>query len=224
MSYTLTSWDFFLATLAIYGTSWVLQVARTLWTSARGLPYTLEVLPDHEMVRVAVTVPARFAWTPGQHVFLRFVSGAGLHALSTHPFTIANVPEEVVGGTRTLEVIFRVRGGITRALRDMAARGAAGRVLVDGPYGGPPSLGGFDRVCLLAGGTGASSSSARFASSVLTACQARPSRSRSLWTSCADTGASTSSSLSPCGTSVSPIQRVPDPSLTRSRLAPLDGR
>ena len=152
VSYTLTSWDFFLATLAVYAASWILQVARTVWTSGAGCAYTLTVLPDREMVHVAIAAPSRFTWAPGQHVFLRFVSGAGVHALSTHPFTIANAPEE---GARMVDVVLRVRGGLTRALREMAEQGTVGRVLLDGPYGRPPTLGGYDRVCLLAGGSGA---------------------------------------------------------------------
>ncbi|KIP05286.1 hypothetical protein PHLGIDRAFT_160510 [Phlebiopsis gigantea 11061_1 CR5-6] len=179
------SWDFSLAPAAIYIAQCPPQVTRTLRTSTRGLACTLEVLRGREMVR-----------TLGQHVFLRFLGGgAGLRALGAHPRTIANVPGEADSG-RTGEVVFRVRGGITRALSDMTTKGVAGRMLLDSPYGWPPPLGNCDRVCLLAFGTGAPPSS--------------PARSRREHPPCfrghvhaSDPQVSPSSLSSPCVTSVS---------------------
>ncbi|EKM57469.1 uncharacterized protein PHACADRAFT_251129 [Phanerochaete carnosa HHB-10118-sp] len=166
-NFRLTSWDYFWATLAIYSTAWLIQVSRTLYNSSFGLPYTLEQLSDPDMVKVTITVPARFRWSPGQHVLLRFLTLSHLSAFSTHPFTIANAAASASESghtdsstvTRAVEIVFRVRGGITRTLQEAALRRTGGgRVLLDGPYGGlPVSLRGYDRVYLLAGGSGASS-------------------------------------------------------------------
>jgi NAD(P)H-flavin reductase len=113
-----------------------------------------------------VRAPRRFAWAPGQHVFVRFL-GLGLHALSSHPFTVSSLHAAGAGGENTtegegentVELVLRVHGGITRALAAKAAgRPAwATRVVLDGPYGGLHApLRAFERVYLLAGGSGAS--------------------------------------------------------------------
>ena len=152
-----------------------------------GLPVTIEQLADVSLVRATIRVPARFRWTAGQHVFLRFLGAPGLHALSSHPFTVANAPapaSALTDGAQDVDVVFRVRGGITRALQAMAHNGKVPtRVLLDGPYGGiPVSLRAFDRVYLLAGGSGASlfsASSAHTRRPVDCSSQARRSWSRS---------------------------------------------
>ncbi|KAA1468607.1 hypothetical protein DENSPDRAFT_833976 [Dentipellis sp. KUC8613] len=156
-NFRLTSWDYFWATLAIYGSSWLLQVLRTLFISAFGLRSSIHQLSDPDMVKVTIEAPLRFKWKPGQHVFLRFLTAPGLHPLSTHPFTISNIPSEGMAGKQEVEVVFRVHGGITKALQKMAMDKATSRVFLDGPYGGlPVSLRGYDRVYLLSGGSGAS--------------------------------------------------------------------
>ncbi|EKM52154.1 uncharacterized protein PHACADRAFT_212732 [Phanerochaete carnosa HHB-10118-sp] len=154
--FRLTSWDYFWATMAIYTTTWFMQVFRTLYHSKfTGIPYTLEQLSDPSMVRLTIEAGPRFRWSSGQHVFLRFLSSKYLHPFSTHPFTISN-DCNVQNGINNVEIVLRVRGGITKALQNMALDKPRGRVLLDGPYGGiPVSLRGYDRVCLLAGGSGA---------------------------------------------------------------------
>ncbi|KAL1716034.1 hypothetical protein EV715DRAFT_275354 [Schizophyllum commune] len=127
-------------------------------------------IPNTGLVRVRIHAPRRVRAAPGQHVFLRFL-GAGVHSLTSHPFTIAGVRDAEGSATRDadkadsrdgsatreLEVVFRVHGGTTAALAARAAGkvGLSMRVLVDGPYGGVPvTLAAYDRVLLLAGGSG----------------------------------------------------------------------
>ncbi|KAJ6562107.1 ferric reductase NAD binding domain-containing protein [Mycena capillaripes] len=169
VDYTLTSWDYFAATLALYGTVWVFRVVRATLTLGTA---TVTLLEDRTL-RVRIAVPgARFRWTAGQHVFVRFLLGP-LHWGTSHPFTIVNLPPAPApahdGGERAnnskhveIEIVMRTRGGITKALERAAAAQAKGevslRVFVDGPYGyvGLASdLRRFDRVLLLAGGSGA---------------------------------------------------------------------
>ncbi|KAJ7881787.1 FAD-binding domain-containing protein [Mycena olivaceomarginata] len=169
VDWTLTSWDYFWATLAIYGSTWVFRVVRA--TLAPGTA-TVTVLEDHTL-HVRIAVPKRFRWSAGQHVFVRFLVGP-LHWASNHPFTIANAPpvaknigrgngEE--GGKQYLEIVLRARDGITKALLEKAASAQTKgettpvRVFVDGPYGHSGlanDLRRFDRVLFLAGGSGAS--------------------------------------------------------------------
>ena len=104
---------------------------------------------------VKITMPTKLKWRPGQHFFVRFL-GLGIHAASSHPFTVATLSEQSEGKEgAVMEIYARVHGGITARLATLAKKGAAGssRVLLDGPYGGiEGNLKAYDRVLLLAGG------------------------------------------------------------------------
>ena len=118
------------------------------------------MLPEN---MVKIVIPTKVAWRPGQHFFIRFLN-FGIHAASSHPFTVANLPDMVVdsensksSGGRVMEVYARVHGGITARLAAVAQSGAlkTSRVLLDGPYGGfEGNLKAYDRVFLLGGGSG----------------------------------------------------------------------
>ncbi|KAF8168675.1 FAD-binding domain-containing protein [Mycena galopus ATCC 62051] len=167
VNFRLTGWDYFWATLAIYGVAWLFRVARTVYTTGFGLPATIEsVGPD--LVKISISVPARFKWAPGQHVFVRIL-GLGVHALTSHPFTISSLHTR--GGENKAELVMRVRGGLTRAIAQRVAGKAAwtSRVVVDGPYGGTDlPLQAYERVYLLAGGSGATFTIPIFANLVAT--------------------------------------------------------
>ncbi|KAF8916533.1 FAD-binding domain-containing protein [Mucidula mucida] len=119
----------FWATLGPYGTSWLIRVVRTHYYSGFGLPATLETLPDN-MLKVSIQIPDRLKWTPGQNVFVRFL-GLGPHVFSSHPFTVASIPTK---DRHSLDLVLRVKGGITRKLANIAAGKTAKstRVFVDG--------------------------------------------------------------------------------------------
>ncbi|KAL1745482.1 hypothetical protein HDZ31DRAFT_36238 [Schizophyllum fasciatum] len=161
---TLSSWDYFYGTAAAFSFAWLIRFVRSFYNSGfAGLPSTLEILSPQVpgvrgtgLVSVRIYAPRRIRVTAGQHVFLRFL-GAGAHTLTSHPFTVAGVRDVDATDARELEVIFRVQGGTTAALAARAAGkvGLGMRVLVDGPYGGVPvTLSAYDRVVLLAGGSG----------------------------------------------------------------------
>ena len=143
--------DYFWGTAAAWGLARLIQTARTFYHSRFGLPATIETLPDN-FLRVRIRAPRALAIAPGQHVFLRFLD-AGLHAFSSHPFTVCGMGED----GKTADVVLRVRGGTTKVLAARAAGrpSVATRVMVDGPYGGVPvALRTYDRVLLMAGGSG----------------------------------------------------------------------
>ena len=118
---------------------------------------TYEALPD-DMVKI--TVPTKVSWRAGQHFFIRFLD-LGIHAASSHPFTVASLPEASdKGGLHTIELYARVQGGITARLDAIAKnnRLKVSSVLLDGPYGGlEGNLHVYDRALLLGGGSGMSS-------------------------------------------------------------------
>jgi hypothetical protein len=108
------------------------------------------------VLQVRVPVQARVSWHPGQHVFLRFWGLGFPHAFSSHPWTIMSLPQEKEG-SRSIDVIMRVHGGVTRELarRVQGKVGIALTAWVDGPYGGlPGGLDAYGQVLLLAGGSG----------------------------------------------------------------------
>ncbi|KAJ7142996.1 FAD-binding domain-containing protein [Mycena epipterygia] len=164
VDYQLSSWDYFWASLALYGTVWVFRVARATMTPGTA---TVTVLHDRTL-QVRIIVPKRFRWSAGQHVFVRFLIGP-LHWASSHPFTIVNLPtvhdgaDKLNGDSKNhINLILRARKGITQALETAAAARTNGemsvQVFVDGPYGHAglaSDLRRFDRVLFLAGGSGA---------------------------------------------------------------------
>ena len=148
--------DYFWATAALYGFSWFARVIRTFFN---GVPsgVTYEALPG-DMVKI--TVPTKVSWRAGQHFFIRFLD-LGIHAASSHPFTVASLPAASdKGGLHTIELYARVQGGITARLDAIAKsnRLKISSVLLDGPYGGlEGNLRVYDRALLLGGGSGMSS-------------------------------------------------------------------
>jgi NAD(P)H-flavin reductase len=97
-------------------------------------------------------------WSPGQHVFIRFLT-LGVHTLTTHPFSICSLPPTMHKDERCEIVLFITpESGFTSKLATMAEKnpGTAVPVLLDGPYGGlsVKSLAQFDRAVIIAGGAG----------------------------------------------------------------------
>ena len=133
----------------LYGVSWLARVGRTLYNGLNARA-ALEALPEN---MVKITIPTKLKWRPGQHFFVRFLD-LGIHAASSHPFTVATLPNQSEGKEgAVMEIYARVHGGITARLAALAQKGAAGssRVLLDGPYGGvEANLKVYDRVLLLA--------------------------------------------------------------------------
>jgi len=148
--------DYFAATFALYFLSFFARNLKTLYNSSFGfgLPASLQTLPDG-MLQVNITTPPHVKWAAGQHYIIRFLN-VGIHAFSSHPFTVASIPS-ANGGKNDLELVFAVHGGITKRLKD-AVEGKPSKALkvwVDGPYGGPPlPVNQYDHVYLVAGGSG----------------------------------------------------------------------
>ena len=109
---------------------------------------------------IRITLPNRHInWSAGQHVFLT-LPGVSALPFESHPFTIASIREPTAEGDKDHPLVFIIRAmnGFTRHLYNHAAShpGKPVTVLVDGPYGRPPSLDSFSSVVLLAGGSGVS--------------------------------------------------------------------
>ncbi|KAJ5498362.1 Riboflavin synthase-like beta-barrel [Penicillium expansum] len=153
--FRLSSWDYFIASGVIYFLSLIASHIRTYLM--HGIhSATLELLPSG-LVRVAV--PSIIKWTPGQHVFVRFLT-SDLHLLTAHPFTISSAchnPDEI-GKASELVFYIKPRGGVTGRLRAMAAKnpGCTKKILIEGPYGGVSALhmAQFDTILVIAGGSG----------------------------------------------------------------------
>lgn len=171
--FRLTSWDYFIATGTLYLSSLLYSHLRTFL--AYGMRHTAHLYPladgTHLLVRIPIdpslvarsAIPVDVAWAPGQHVFLRFF-GLGWHSVSAHPFTICSLPppssspSEKSFEVPELRFVIKPAGGLTRKLFALAREkpGQGVRVSLDGPYGGVGRrMGEFERVLVVAGGSGA---------------------------------------------------------------------
>lgn len=114
-------------------------------------------------LRVDVPVGPFMRWTPGQHVFLRFLT-LGLHGLTAHPFTVCSLPDadKLLGEPQSVMTFYvKPRGGFTGRLAAKAAQSGGGSltvpVLLEGAYGGvhgrPMTT--YDRALVVACGSGA---------------------------------------------------------------------
>ena len=133
---------------------WTYPLLRTLIEYGVGQKARMSV-EDNSFIRI--TIPADFTWRPGQHCFLRFCS-FGIHALSSHPFTICSLPSTSPTESSKLVFYIRHRGGFTARLHSYASTRSSVQVpvLIDGPYGGIENrrFFGSDRIIVIAGGTG----------------------------------------------------------------------
>ncbi|TVY42282.1 Ferric/cupric reductase transmembrane component [Lachnellula occidentalis] len=147
--FTLTSWDYFIATLALYLPTLVYGIARTATHTNPPHIASLMLLQDGTL---QISIASPIIWSPGQHVFLRFWT-LGIHTLSTHPFTICSLP-----GSGRMEFYVKAAGGFTARMTKLAATDQRIPVSIDGPYGDSTTarkLSEKDAVVLIAGGSGA---------------------------------------------------------------------
>ncbi|KAL9105994.1 MAG: hypothetical protein Q9227_008902 [Pyrenula ochraceoflavens] len=142
-------------TAAVYIPCFIYPWLRTLIEYGSGQRAQIFV-EDNGFTRI--TIPANFEWVPGQHCFLRFRS-FGIHALTSHPFTICSLPSTSPDEQSTITFYIRHRGGFTARLYNLAMKqpGVSVPVFVDGPYGGidPQKYRSSDRLVVIAGGSGA---------------------------------------------------------------------
>ncbi|KAF4781854.1 hypothetical protein HER10_EVM0004186 [Colletotrichum scovillei] len=131
---------------AIWGLDRLIRGSRMLYNLVNNSA-TIHRLPDNG-VRLVIKKPLSGA-TPGSHCFVWI---PGVRPFQTHPFTIvSNTPH---GG---LELVLSSYDGFTKALHDLANTEAGTTVWasVDGPYGAFPNPKNYDKVVLIAGGSGA---------------------------------------------------------------------
>ncbi|KAJ5793295.1 uncharacterized protein N7503_009273 [Penicillium pulvis] len=121
----------------------LIRGAKIVWNFF-GNHATVTALPDDAL---RVKLSRRMYSSPGSHAFLWVPA---IRWVESHPFTLlSSTPSEFV---------IRVYDGFTRDLHKTAqqAPGMSLRCSVDGPYGQVPNFKKFDKVILIAGGSGAS--------------------------------------------------------------------
>ena len=106
--------DYFWASAALYGLSWFVRFGRTFWN--RSSTATFEALPEN---MVKITIPTKVSWKPGQHFFVRFLN-LGIHAATSHPFTVATLCSADEKDGHVIELYSRTHGGITGRLAAVA--------------------------------------------------------------------------------------------------------
>ncbi|KAJ7907542.1 iron reductase [Mycena leptocephala] len=136
-------------------------------------------------LRILVDTPPYLTCRPGQSIYLTIVGAYPMSVTEAHPFTVANTPldgalitDDAQSHSKPrLMFIVRVREGFTKRLLDsiLAAPDSTGvsrsfKLFVDGPYGSPPVLRGFESVLFIAGGSGVSFTLPLFLDLVRAAC------------------------------------------------------
>lgn len=140
--------DYMWATLAVWMAQWLCRVMTS--GLARTRPATLAKISEN-LFEITIDNVKGLKWKAGQHCFLRFPS---LGVMDNHPFSIASIVED-----EQLKFIIVPRGGMTKKLYSLLEKPEIKiKVFVDGPYGGTSrDFSKFDRVVLLATGSGISS-------------------------------------------------------------------
>ena len=101
-------------------------------------------------VRVSLHRSKHFHWRPGQNVYLSFPS-ISTFPFESHPFTVSTINDDSKSDDSTLVFIIRVQRGFTQKLHKEASSDMTYKVFLDGPYGSPPLLIGYQTVILIAG-------------------------------------------------------------------------
>ena len=114
--------------------------------SKKELDAIVEVLSPR-YVRVSLSRSKHFHWRPGQNVYLSFPS----ISFESHPFTISTIYDDSKSDSSTLVFILRVQRGFTQKLHKEASSDMTYKVFLNGPYGSPPLLIGYQTVILIAG-------------------------------------------------------------------------
>ncbi|KGO74387.1 FAD-binding 8 [Penicillium italicum] len=130
-------------TACLWAMDRIIRGAKLVWNFF-GNSLTLTALPNNA---IRVKLSRRMHSTPGSHAFLWVPA---IRWVESHPFTLVS--------SNPSEFVIRVYDGFTRDLYK-AAQEAPGRSLrcsVDGAYGQVPNFKVFDKVVLVAGGSGAS--------------------------------------------------------------------
>ena len=112
------------------------------------LDAVVEVLSPH-FIRVTLRRSRHFHWRPGQNAYLSFPSVSKL-PFESHPFTISTI-DDPTSGDSALVFLLRVKNGFTQKLLKEASSDQTYKVLLNGPYGSPPLLVGYQTVILIAG-------------------------------------------------------------------------
>lgn len=136
-----------LCTACIWATDRSIRTVRTAYHLFNN-QVTLCPLPDGG-TRLLVRKPSDGAILPGAHCFLWIPR---LRLFHVHPFTVVN------SGPSGLEFVIKSHQGITKEIRDLASNLLGVdtiRVSLDGPYGSLPDTSAYDRIILIAGGSGA---------------------------------------------------------------------
>lgn len=127
----------------MWGADRLVRGGRILWRAANNHA-VVEALPDGG---TKITLAKRpMGAVAGKHCFVWIPR---VRLLETHPFTIAS--------TGPVEFVVNAYDGFTRDLHRYAAENPGARLLAscDGPYGTFPDPMAFDKVVLIAGGSGA---------------------------------------------------------------------
>ena len=122
--------------------------------ASKRLGHTAELHALAGEVTVLTVHGTGMSWKAGQHVLLWCPA---LAPLESHPFTIANIPEERHGNDlNKVQLIIRAHNGFTRKLFRRAVSSARVTAFLTGPFGNLPTWNTYETLVLISASTGAS--------------------------------------------------------------------
>jgi len=117
--------------------------------SKKELDAVVEVLSPH-LLRVTIHRSNHFNWRPGHSAYVSFPSVSAF-PFESHPFTISTI--DSTSGDNVLVFLIGVHNGFTKRLlqETQTSSDKTYKVFLNGPYGSPPLLMGYQTVILIAG-------------------------------------------------------------------------
>ncbi|WVF72580.1 hypothetical protein IAT40_007397 [Kwoniella sp. CBS 6097] len=153
------------ACVGVWGLDRAIRMCRvallTFKAFARSGKNTLAVMSDEKsgLIRLSISTSIRITPRPGDYYFL--YTPLSLKPWENHPFTVASWEQNPSGNSTTLHFLVAPQTGATKRWRKKVLkrkdRTDNVRILLEGPYGHTNPIEQFERVLLVAGGSGITS-------------------------------------------------------------------
>ncbi|OCF41134.1 hypothetical protein I317_05048 [Kwoniella heveanensis CBS 569] len=153
------------ATVGVWGLDRAIRMCRVAVLTFRAFTRTgkntVAVMSDEKsgLIRLSITTSIRITPHPGDYYFL--YTPLSLRPWENHPFTVASWEQDPSGNSTTLHFLVAPQTGTTKRWRKKVLKRKERtdnvRMLLEGPYGHTNPVEQFERVLMVAGGSGITS-------------------------------------------------------------------
>ncbi len=143
--------EYVYASIAIWAFDRFIRIVRILWFGV--FKEATFQLFDEDTVKMTIDRPNSWKPFPGAFVYLYVLQPR--HFWQSHPFTIIASSNH---NDKQISIIFKAKNGLTETIRNQILQipdhRTKFRTLIEGPYGGRPSIDKYDSALLITGGHG----------------------------------------------------------------------